>query len=131
MPVLRFLVKRTGLGLLMVVATSFIGFVFMSTLTTNVAFNLLGATATDEQISAKEAELGLDQPLFGRYLDWAGNVLQGDFGRSWFTSQSVTDALISRLPVTLSIAVGAILLALVIAVVAGVIAGVKRGRIDR
>lgn len=131
MPIARFIFKRTAFGVLMVVATCVVGFILMSTLTTNVARNMLGARATAAQLAAERAHLGLNKPVFERLVDWIGHALHGDFGMSWFTAQSVSTALSVRLPVTASLVAGTILISLIVSVVAGVAAGVRRGWLDR
>ena len=47
--------------------------------------------------------MGLDQPIWWRYLSWLGNVLQGDFGRSFRTGQTVLQAVAERLPVSIEL----------------------------
>ena len=56
--------------------------------------------------------MGLDQPIWWRYLGWLGNVLQGDFGRSFRTGQTVLQAVTERLPVSLELMVLAEIVAL-------------------
>ena len=71
------------------------------------------------------------RPLLARYFDWAGNALQGDFGTSWFTSEPVVSALTTRLPVTLTLVIVAIICIAIVATLLGMAAAVKRGWIDR
>jgi peptide/nickel transport system permease protein len=97
----------------------------------NIARNILGEYATAEQLTAKSAELGLDQPLIIRFLGWLGQALTGDLGHSWFTGQSVAGALFTRLPVTLALIVSAIIIIAILATLLGMAAAVKRGWIDR
>ena len=59
------------------------------------------------------------------------NALQGDLGVSWFTGQPVTEALTSRLAVTLSLVIGATVLTAVVSVVLGILAATRRGWADR
>jgi peptide/nickel transport system permease protein len=96
-----------------------------------IARNILGDQATEEQVALKEAELGLDRPLVTRFLSWAGDALSGDLGVSWFSAESVADAISSRLPVTLALVSVSILLVTLFATLLGTAAAVKRGWIDR
>ncbi|WP_262402181.1 ABC transporter permease [Actinomadura sp. CNU-125] len=75
--------------------------------------------------------LGLDRPLLVQYGDWLGGVLTGDLGSSFFTGQSVTSALATRAPVTLTLIIVTLLLTFVVSVLAGVAAAVYGGWIDR
>ena len=88
---------------------------------------ILGDNATQEQIRDARENLGLDDPVHVRYGRWLGGVLQGDLGTSIFNSYSVRQAIVDRLPVTLSLVGTALLLAIVSGVPAGVIAGSRPG----
>ncbi|WP_148193446.1 ABC transporter permease [Pseudomonas syringae] len=69
----------------------------------------------------------LDDPIPLQYLNWVGNVLTGDLGTSLRTEQPVTTLLASKLPVTLELAVLALLIALLIGIPTGIISAVRKG----
>ncbi|RRV03731.1 ABC transporter permease [Pseudomonas sp. v388] len=69
----------------------------------------------------------LNDPLPLQYLHWVGNVLQGDFGTSLRTEQPVTALLAAKLPVTIELAVLALLIAMLIGIPTGVISAVRKG----
>lgn len=79
------------------------------------------------EVQELRREMGLDAPLLVRYGRWAGGALVGDLGRSYRTGEPVTQALLERLPATLQLAGGSLLLALLIALPLGVVAAVRRG----
>ncbi|MCD4533638.1 ABC transporter permease [Nocardioides sp. cx-169] len=83
---------------------------------------MLGEDATPETVAALNAELGLDDPLWQRYGDWLGGAVQGDLGTSPISRVPVSEAIVDRLPVTLEIAVLALLMALVLSVILAVAA---------
>lgn len=96
------------------------------------AQSLVGDSATPEQLAAVREELGLNDPPFVRYARWLGGVLHGDLGTSLFTSYQVSDAIVDRLPVTISLVGASFILSALIGVTAGVLAGTHRGRfLDR
>jgi peptide/nickel transport system permease protein len=128
---LIFLLKRLGAGILLLFVITTITYTLLYFSSDGIAQNILGEFATPEQIALKQAELGLDQPLAVRYLDWLGGAVTGDFGRSWFNSEPVVSALLNRLPVSLTIVVGALIISAVLAALLGVAAAIKRGWIDR
>ncbi|MGQ3010328.1 ABC transporter permease [Microbacterium aurantiacum] len=97
----------------------------------DTARNIVGQTASLEIVARKEAELGLDRPIAVQFADWAGSALTGDFGRSWFTGEPVADAVVGRLPVTLSLTIGAVVLSAIVAIVIGALAAGRRGAADR
>jgi peptide/nickel transport system permease protein len=81
-PVLRFLVRRVGAGLLMLLAASVLIFLATNVLPGNAAEVVLGRSAQPVALHHLEAELGLDQSEAGRYFSWLGGMLHGDFGKS-------------------------------------------------
>jgi peptide/nickel transport system permease protein len=128
---LAFIAKRLGSGILLLGVISTLAYFLVFTTTDGVALRLLGDMATPEQLRAKEVELGLDRPIFERFLSWATHALQGDFGTSWFTSESIISSLANRLPVTITIVFVAIFVAAILAVILGMAAAIKGGWIDR
>lgn len=128
---LTFLIRRllTGLAMLLVISTLAFGLLYLTG--TNIARNLLGDNASEEAVRLRAEQLGLDQPLTTRYLDWLGSALQGDLGSSWFGGSPVLDLLGSRLGVTLSLVLISTLISAVVATAVGVWAAVRRGWVDR
>jgi peptide/nickel transport system permease protein len=90
---------------------------------------LLGLEASPEQIAAMNAQLGFDRPFPVQYADWLVNVLQGDWGTSYFLHQSVLEAIAEYFMPTLSLAVLAQLIALVLSVPFGILAAYHRGSV--
>ncbi|MGW5878973.1 ABC transporter permease [Nocardiopsis terrae] len=128
---LSFILRRLGSGLLLLVVISALSYLLLSLPGTDVGRHVLGPAAPQQAVDAHNAELGLDRPVTVRYLDWLTSALQGDLGRSWFTSEDVSRALANRLPVTVSLMVGVTLVTAVVSFVLGVWAGVRRGAVDR
>ncbi len=114
-------------------AVSFFTFMLVSLLPGDPAVMILGAGGVSpEAIAQLRLELGLDRPLVIRYFDWLGSALSGDLGRSPMTGQSVTDAILSRLPVTIQLGVMAIVIALALAIPLAMVSAYFAGsRLDR
>jgi peptide/nickel transport system permease protein len=111
---------------------SIIVFLLMATIPGDLATVLLGSYATPENVARLRRELGLDQPLFRQYLTWIGNLLQGDFGRSYVLNRPVLDEVIERLGATLILAGAAFVVCSVLGVVAGFVSAVRQnGWVDR
>ena len=92
----------------------------------------LGDGAPAEKIAAMRRELGLDQPVVVQFFHWLGGILHGDFGASTFTHRPVVHELIEKLPVTLSLLVGATMIAITFGLTFGFLAGLRPGRwVDR
>lgn len=82
---------------------------------------------TEEQIAAMRTELGLDKPLWLRYGLWLLGVLQGDLGTSYITGRDIAAEIMQRLPVTLELAVLALIIAGVGGIFLGSVCAVYRG----
>lgn len=82
---------------------------------------------SEEQLEAMREELGLNKPLWLRYGLWLMGVLQGDLGSSYITGRDIAAEIAQRLPVTLELAVLALLMAGVGGIFFGSICAVYRG----
>lgn len=78
---------------------------------------------TEEEIASIRAKLGLDRPLPAQFVHWAVGVVRGDLGRSFRTGRSIVDDLGRRLPITLSVAVPALLVTAFVGIALGTAAG--------
>lgn len=124
-------VKKLIRSLAVLLVVSFATFVLMYGNGTGIARSVLGARATDADVHREVVRLGLDDPLFVQFGRWLKGVVTGDLGDSFFTGQSVSGALASRVPVTLALIIFAMLLTAVISVLIGVAAAVRGGWLDR
>ncbi|RHZ94293.1 ABC transporter permease [Cereibacter sphaeroides] len=125
MTVLRFLIRRMVSAVPVIFVVSLVTFALIAIVPGDVTAELAGAEATAEQRAVLRDQLGLNQPLYQQALRWYGNLLQGDLGHSYLLNMSVTDAVLERLPVTLSLAGLALVLAVVIGVLLGVLAAIR------
>ncbi|MCU1527170.1 MAG: transporter permease [Frondihabitans sp.] len=128
---LSFIIRRVISGAVLVVVIATVAFFLLYLGSGNVARNILGSTATQAGVAEKSHQLGLDRPIIVQYGDWLSNAIHGNFGVSWFTGQPVSDAIVSRLGVTLTLVIGATLLTAVFSVFIGVWAATRRGWVDR
>lgn len=126
-----YIVKRVLSGVILLFVVSGLTFVLTNLAAGDVASQILGMQATQAQVDAKNIELGLNEPLLLRYLDWLRAALTGDLGTSWFTSESVSGAILTRIPVTLSVVILVMTVTTVASFGIGIIAAVKRGHVDR
>ena len=125
-----FLLRRLAAGVVLVFVVATVTFFLTSATGSDPARRIAGTQASVAQVAAKREELGLDRPVFARYLDWLSGVVHGDLGTSWFTNQPVTRLIGQALPVSLSLVLAATLLTAVVSVVLGVVAAVRGGWID-
>ena len=87
---------------------------------------ILGSYATPENVAALERDLALDRPVHIQYVTWLGNVLTGDFGRSYSLNRPVLDEITERFTATLLLAGAALVICVLLGLAAGIIAAVKQ-----
>ncbi|WP_027965036.1 ABC transporter permease [Halalkalibacillus halophilus] len=124
---ISFLLRRTGLMIVILFLVSVIVFALVNVLPGDPALLILGQEATDESLRALRAEMGLDQPLVVQYFVWVGDLLQGDFGQSFRNNTEVSSLLIQKIPVTLQLTVMSFAVAILIAIPAGIISATRKG----
>ena len=128
---LHFITRRLISGIVLVAAIATVAYFLLYLGAGDISRGLLGAGATDATVIAKNHQLGLDQPLIPRFLAWAGHAITGDFGNSWVTGEPVSQAIVSRLGVTLTLVLGTTIIAAIISVLLGVWAALSGGWVDR
>ncbi len=93
---------------------------------------IVGENGTQEQIQAAIERLGLDQPVMVQFWNWFRNAIFGDFGFSTQSRQPVLDIIVQRIPATVQLGTGAILIGLILGIPVAVISAVYPGSwIDR
>jgi peptide/nickel transport system permease protein len=124
---LGFVARRLVYLVPVLVAVSLLTFLIASLLPGDLAYVILGDQATPDKVAALRHDMGLDQPIWWRYLSWLGQVLQGDFGRSFRTGQTVLQAVAERLPVSIELMLLAELAALAIGIPLAIACAVRSG----
>jgi peptide/nickel transport system permease protein len=128
--VILFVLRRLGAGLTLIVIVTAITFFLTYGANIPVARNILGPSASADQIAALNHQLGLDLPVLQQYINWVADVFRGDLGKSFFSNEPVIQAMTNRLPVTMSLVVVAAILTLLISLVLGVASAARRGVLD-
>lgn len=126
---LFYIVKRVFSCLLMVLIASAVIFTALEILPGNAAQMLSGPDASPETVAALEHQLGLDQPLANRYVNWITGIFHGDLGNSYAYGSPVSELITERLQVTLPLAFMAMFLTLLISLPAGVYAAAHQGKV--
>lgn len=127
-----FVLKRLVAVVPVLFGLSIIVFLVMALIPGDTATAILGSYATPENVERINRDLGLDKPLVQQYAIWIGNVLQGDFGRSFALNRPVLDEVLERFQATLVLAGVSLVLCSVIGLFAGVISAVRQfGWADR
>ncbi|RMB60153.1 ABC transporter permease [Tessaracoccus antarcticus] len=128
---LGFIARRLAMGALLAFTVVTGMYFFLLKTGMDPARGALGLYASEAQVETKRQQLGLDRPVTQQYLEWLGHALRGDLGQSTSGNAQVLDLLITRLPVTVSLALGAVLVAATFGIALGLLAAIRPGTFDR
>lgn len=123
---IRYVIKRILQMIPIVLGVSFIVFLMMSLSPGDPARLILGINAAEVEVEQLREELGLNAPLMLQYLSFVGNALQGDFGTSFTTRQSVAEMVAVRMVPTLILSFGSLLVVMLVAIPLGIALAVKQ-----
>ena len=125
---LGFIVRRVLSVIPVLLIVAVLVFLMLRLVPGDPASIFLDASATAEALDRVRHELGLDRPFLVRMGEWYLRLLQGDLGTSLLLNRGVTEAILERLPITLSLTAMAFVLAVLLGVAAGVLAAMRHGR---
>jgi len=127
MNALRYLGRRVISTIPMLVLVGLITFLLIHITPGDPASVVAGENASLEAIEDARRRLGLDKPFPVQFWNWLMAVLSGDLGTSFTSGKPVTELILDRMPITLSLTAGATLIGLLIAIPMGVFAATRRG----
>lgn len=122
----RYILRRLVSAIPVLLGITVIVFAIMAMIPGDPAIAILGAYATPDNVARLNRDLGLDAPAVQRYFIWLGNLLQGDFGRSYSLNRPVLDEITDRFGATLVLAGVAFVLCAVLGVLAGVVSAARQ-----
>ncbi len=123
----RYAISRLGQLVLVLIGVSVVVFFTMHVLPGDVATLLLGERATVAQLAQLRHQLGLDQPVWMQYLDFAAQAVRGDLGTSLRSNHPALADVWTAFPVTLQLALTSLVIAVAVGVPLGVLAGTRPG----
>lgn len=132
---MKYLAKKIITLIMTLFLVSVLAFLAFQIIPGDVVTSILGTEATPEREEALREELGLNKPPLVRYLNWAGDVLKGDFGESYRYSKNmnqmmpVAELIGDKLPVTLWLAAISLFLIIVISIPLGVFWARSRSKV--
>ncbi|MBT1636668.1 ABC transporter permease [Clavibacter michiganensis] len=139
-----YLVRRAGAALVVLALISLFTYMIFFLLQPDPAVTICGKTCTPDKIDSIRQLLGLDRPFWVQYGDFIAGIFTGRtygdgptaiqcaapcLGFSFQTQQSVLDLMLSRLPVSITLAVGAAVLWVVLGVTGGLVSAIKQGTV--
>ncbi len=126
---LSFILRRILIAIPTILLISIFVFSLQKLLPGDPVLAMAGEERDPEVLEFLREKYRLNDPIPVQYLTWVGNALQGDLGISLRTNQPVTELIAEKLPVTIQLAIMAILFALVIGIPAGILSAVKKGTV--
>jgi peptide/nickel transport system permease protein len=123
--VLAYIGSRLVQAIPVLLLASIVIFGFIRLIPGDPALALAGQNATPEQVAALRERFGLDQPITTQYVTWIGQALRGDLGFSYISDRPVRDLVSQRIPATLQLALGSILVMLILGAPLGVFTAVR------
>jgi peptide/nickel transport system permease protein len=124
-----YIARRLIFGALTVVGVSIMVFVVMRILPGDPLVAIFGPEGmtklTEEQRASYMNELGLSDPLWVQYLRWVNDIIQGNFGRSFFRSESVADMILRRGPLTAEIALISVVLSWLVGIPVAIVSALR------
>lgn len=127
--ILKLVAKRIAMGIGTLFVVSILIFFAVEMLPGDLAEAVLGQSATPETVAAMREELGLNRPAPVRYIEWLGNAVQGDFGKSLVSGERVSAAIEPRFVNTLFLAAYAAVIAVPLAIILGIIVALLRNTV--
>lgn len=126
------LARRVGQALLVVWGVTFLSFVTARLLPGNPVYLMAGSHADERTIKELTARYGLDRPIGVQYVRYMSDLVRGDWGRAWTTSNPVLEDILRRFPATLELSLLGLTVSLLFAIPIGVAAARRPGSaIDR
>lgn len=127
-PIIKLIAQRLALGILLLFAASILIFAGTTMLPGDVAQQILGQSATPENLANLREELGLNDPAITRYFQWLGGFMTGDLGTALTNGRDIWESLSGRLANTLFLAFWAALISVPLAIFLGLLAVRYRDR---
>ena len=121
-----YILKRLISAVPVLLGITVIVFLIMAMIPGDPATAILGSYATPENVEKLNRDLGLDKPAVARYFIWLGNMLTGDFGRSYSLNRPVLDEITERFSATLILAGVSFVLCSLLGILAGVVSAARQ-----
>ena len=124
---LKYIIKRILYLIPILIGVSIIIFALKTFTPGDPARQILGNSATEEQVQEKREELGLNDPVYVQYFNYVKNiVLHGDFGDSYRTGEPVLSEIAPRLLTSAKITLGAVAIGAIVGVLLGILSALKK-----
>lgn len=124
-PIAKYATERIFMMIFVLFGVVWLVFTILYIAPMDAAKNILGQTATADQIAAFNKVYGLDQPYLVQLFSTFKKLITFDLGIAYQGSEPVIESLSSRFPITLQVTFSSMVVALLIAIPAGIISAIK------
>lgn len=122
----KYIIKRLLMMIPVIIGVSFLVFFIMALTPGDPARTILGETAPQESVDALREELGLNDPIPIRYINYMKDLLRGDLGNSYKTGRPVFNEVMELYPATLQLAFWGMLFSVVLSIPIGIISATRQ-----
>ena len=123
---LRYTVNRLMLFIPLLLGLSILVFLYIHLMPGDPVQAMVGPSGSQEFVAQLREEFGLNRPLHVQYFDWLAGIPHGDLGITFRSRQPIGPLLVGRIPATLELALGGLIVALLLSLPAGIIAGLNK-----
>ena len=124
-----YIARRLAYGVLTIIGVSIVVFVVMRILPGDPLVAIFGADGftklSDAQRASFMAELGLNAPLYEQYFNWVKDILRGNFGCSFFRSESIAETILRQGPLTAQIGIMAVVLSWLVGIPVAIVSALR------
>lgn len=125
---LKMTASRLGSAVPVLLLISIVAFTLLRLAPGDPALLSVGLEAPPEALAKARADMRLDDPMWMQYFTWLGDMLRGDLGTSYSDKAPVTEAIGNRLPITLQLAVMALVLICIVGIPLGVLSALRANK---
>ena len=124
---LRYSINRLLLFIPLLFGLSIVVFIYIHLLPGDPIQAMVGPSGSQEFVQQLREEFGLNRPIYVQYIDWAAGMLRGDLGITFRSRQAIAPLILARIPATLELALGGLIVAILFGLPTGIIAGLNKG----
>jgi peptide/nickel transport system permease protein len=123
----KYLAKKLLLLIPLLFGITSLTFTLTKVLPGDPVLNMVGERVRPEVVEKIRRELGADRSIFTQYVGYVRLLLKGEFGRSYYTNRKVFDDLLIKLPNTMKLTLGAMVIAIPVGLFLGLLSACRRG----
>lgn len=125
----KYILKRILQAIPLIIIISILCFVLIQLAPYNAVDTMITPKMSEETVNLIKAKYGFDKPVYIQYLLWIKGILEGNFGYSIITHESIVNDLLARIPATIILVLPSYIIALIISIILGLVAGSNKNKL--